>query len=196
MKPVTSTHIQVTLNLPNEVVAKLERLKMLMSHKNLSQSELINELCEIALDKVDPVRRGCRKVGGATKQQFRLGSEQLTPEPRSGSNQRRSVSTAPKVNPSGAEEDQSLQAHRRNIPARIRREIWKRDHGECSFKTPDGTKCSSKFKIQIDHIVPVAIGGASTIDNLRLLCRNHNLFAAVRSFGPMHMAQFSGRNSS
>lgn len=60
--------------------------------------------------------------------------------------------------------------------AAVRREVWKRDRHEC-------TKCKSKFALQVDHIIPKALGGRFTLENLRLLCRNCNLRAAVEVFG-------------
>ncbi len=34
--------------------------------------------------------------------------------------------------------------------------------------------CDSNFDIQYDHILPVALGGATTIENLQLLCADCN----------------------
>lgn len=42
--------------------------------------------------------------------------------------------------------------------------------------------------LQFDHIVPVAAGGKTVFENLRLLCRNCNLRAAVVFYGREKMA--------
>jgi 5-methylcytosine-specific restriction endonuclease McrA len=47
----------------------------------------------------------------------------------------------------------------------------------------EGRRCNATHHLQLDHIVPWARGGASTVSNIRLLCRQHNLHAARRSFG-------------
>jgi 5-methylcytosine-specific restriction endonuclease McrA len=44
--------------------------------------------------------------------------------------------------------------------------------------------------LELDHIVPVALGGRSTVDNLRLCCRAHNTLHAEQVFGREHMDQF------
>jgi hypothetical protein len=44
--------------------------------------------------------------------------------------------------------------------------------------------------LELDHVVPVALGGASTIANLRVRCRGHNLLDAEQVFGRAHMARF------
>jgi hypothetical protein len=56
VKPITQTHVQVTVTISTELQSKLEKLKALMSHKNphMTQSQLLEELAEIALQKLDP----------------------------------------------------------------------------------------------------------------------------------------------
>ena len=50
----------------------------------------------------------------------------------------------------------------------IRRAVWERDGGRC-------VECGAQFDLQYDHILSVAMGGATTIDNLQLLCQPCNL---------------------
>jgi hypothetical protein len=56
---------------------------------------------------------------------------------------------------------------RRGIPEDIRLLVWQRDGGEC-------TKCGGKTELQFDHIIPLSHGGASTEDNLQVLCASCN----------------------
>jgi 5-methylcytosine-specific restriction endonuclease McrA len=79
---------------------------------------------------------------------------------------------------------------REHIPAEVRRAVWKRDGGRCAWTTADGRRCASKWKLELDHIHPAALGGPSTLENLRLACRVHNLLHAEETFGAGHMAQF------
>ncbi|WP_371869309.1 HNH endonuclease [Anaeromyxobacter diazotrophicus] len=44
--------------------------------------------------------------------------------------------------------------------------------------------------LELDHIHPVALGGRSTADNLRLVCRTHNSLHAEQVFGREHMDRF------
>jgi len=73
----------------------------------------------------------------------------------------------------------------RHVPARVRREVWRRDGGRCAFTSDDGHRCGSTWRLEFDHIVPVARGGASSVDNVR---RSHNAHAAERVFGVAFMA--------
>ncbi|MBK9293452.1 MAG: HNH endonuclease [Oligoflexia bacterium] len=66
--------------------------------------------------------------------------------------------------------------HSRYIPAYIKQQIWQRDQGQCQYKDPlSQRQCKSTHFIQIDHITPFSQQGSSLdINNLRLLCGNHN----------------------
>ncbi|HEX4049035.1 MAG TPA: HNH endonuclease signature motif containing protein [Elusimicrobiota bacterium] len=63
---------------------------------------------------------------------------------------------------------------RSTIPTAVRRVVWSRDGGRCSFMGPGGIRCGSRRMIGIDHRKPRALGGTDRIENLRLLCRPHN----------------------
>ena len=77
----------------------------------------------------------------------------------------------------------------RNLPAAVRRAVWKRDGGCCAFVAVDGRVCRSTHQVQFHHIVPFARGGVATVANIKLACSVHNAHAAVRDFGAEHMAQ-------
>ncbi len=76
------------------------------------------------------------------------------------------------------------------IPAEVRRAVWERDGGRCTYTSPDGRRCECRFRLELDHIQPVALGGPSTVANLRLRCRPHNSLHAEETFGREHMARF------
>lgn len=72
----------------------------------------------------------------------------------------------------------------RHIPRSLRREIWKRDGSRCAYISEEtGTKCESTHGLQVDHVTPYAWGGEHRVENLRLLCRAHNLYLGRRMFG-------------
>jgi 5-methylcytosine-specific restriction endonuclease McrA len=78
---------------------------------------------------------------------------------------------------------QSKAPQGRTIPAALKREVWKRDQGQCTFVAENGRVCGSRTALEIDHIQPVAKGGRTALDNLRLLCRAHNQYEAENAFG-------------
>ena len=63
----------------------------------------------------------------------------------------------------------------RAIPAAVKRQVWQRDGGRCSYlDRRTGRRCNSRHLIEIDHILPYALGGGVDPRNLRLLCRAHH----------------------
>ena len=63
----------------------------------------------------------------------------------------------------------------RAIPVAVKRQIWQRDGGRCSYvDRQTGRRCNSRHMIDIDHILPYALGGGADPGNLRLLCRIHH----------------------
>lgn len=76
------------------------------------------------------------------------------------------------------------------VPAAVRRAVWRRDGGRCTFVSADGRRCGSTWKLELDHVQAAALGGPPTLANLRLRCRPHNLLHAEETFGRAHMAKF------
>ena len=58
-------------------------------------------------------------------------------------------------------------ARRQGIPKNVKQEVWQRDSGKC-------VECGSNEKLEYDHIIPVAKGGANTVRNIQLLCEPCN----------------------
>ena len=77
----------------------------------------------------------------------------------------------------------------RYIPASVRRAVWERDEGRCTFVSITGGRCRSRRFIELDHVVPFARGGKATVENLRLRCSAHNQYEAERVFGVDFMRQ-------
>ena len=87
--------------------------------------------------------------------------------------------------PSGGSAQQPRRARRsRYIPVPVRREVWRRDGGCCSYVDPhSGRRCGSRFLLELDHIVPFALGGSAEPGNLRVRCSAHHRLRH-REYGP------------
>ena len=63
----------------------------------------------------------------------------------------------------------------RAIPAAVKRQVWQRDGGRCSYVDREtGRCCNSRHLSEMDHILPYALGGGADPGNLRLRCRAHH----------------------
>ena len=76
-----------------------------------------------------------------------------------------------------------------NITRSTRRAVAERDGLRCTWCGPDGTRCSARAWLELDHQVCRGLGGGSSVTNLRLLCRAHNLRAAEHVYGERHIAR-------
>src|SRR6267378_5111079 len=71
----------------------------------------------------------------------------------------------------------------RHIPAEVKRAVWERDGGQCTFVSESGHRCDARKFLEFDHIQEVSRGGRASVTGIRLRCRAHNQYGAERTFG-------------
>jgi hypothetical protein len=71
----------------------------------------------------------------------------------------------------------------RHVPAALRRSVFERDEGRCTYRSDSGERCRETAHLELHHLVPFARGGEHRLDNLTLRCRAHNTLAAEQDFG-------------
>jgi hypothetical protein len=87
-------------------------------------------------------------------------------------------------------------AHR-GVSASVKRLVIQKAQGACEFCDPlSGHRCGSRYQTEIDHVRPRALGGDDSLENLRLLCRRHNLLAAQKNLGLSQANQWRGNVTS
>lgn len=67
----------------------------------------------------------------------------------------------------------AAQSDSRHIPQTIKTAVWQRDQGRC-------VQCHATSYLEFDHIIPLSKGGATSVNNLQLLCRRCNLLKGDR----------------
>ena len=175
----------------------LDHLKALLSHVDpaMSYGQLVNRLVQDELRRRDPRLRGSpgTDTRPATDGSAAKGEEQpvpngapagngTSPEPAEAVSTAKcaaadggTVSSKPNQTGTGNDGHRQPAPTGRGISAAIKRAVWERDQGRCSYVDPTtGRRCSSRHLLQIDHIRPWARGGGAQLDNLRLLCHAHH----------------------
>ena len=175
-RPLTEDKTLIQFTADQTLMAKIERLKSLLSHSNPEGAldRVFARALDLALDKLDPKRREERR-------RSRRQGASAAPRPRAlkspgaVAGEGRKALPAPEVK--GGERS-------RHIPTRIRDKIWVRDKGRCQYRNgKTGKLCGSQHHLEVDHCYPYSLGGEHSESNLRLLCRKHNQFRALELFG-------------
>ncbi|HEU5060361.1 MAG TPA: HNH endonuclease [Kofleriaceae bacterium] len=81
----------------------------------------------------------------------------------------------------------------RYVPREARRQAVARDGMQCAFVADDGRRCEETGFLELDHVVPVALGGSASVEGVRVLCRSHNQYEAERMLG--REAVLAGRSA-
>ena len=76
----------------------------------------------------------------------------------------------------------------RRIPDPIRRAVWARDGGQCTFRDRQRRRCSARERLELHHVIPFARGGDHSEGNLRIVCAAHNAHQASLDYGAAFMA--------
>jgi 5-methylcytosine-specific restriction endonuclease McrA len=167
---------------------KLEELKALLWHK-IPDGNLEEVLLEALQDSIEKRKR----------QKFGLkGSD--TSENHTAERKKELKEQAPQA-PRGKEPDATRsgasskkEAPSRTIPRPVRRAVFARDGMQCSFVDEHGHRCLERRGLEFQHLKPYAHGGEAISENLVLLCREHNQYAARKDFGASWMREKTARS--
>lgn len=73
---------------------------------------------------------------------------------------------------------------RRSVKPSLRNAVFRKAQGQCEYRdVRTGRRCDSRHFLEVDHIWPRALGGGNDPENLRALCRIHNLLMAEKLLG-------------
>jgi hypothetical protein len=172
--PLSAEVRRLHFNVGTQVVRKLEAARDGLSHAIPGAS--MEQVLEAALDLL--LEKQARARGLVKQPRTKL------PEP---------ALAAPSS--ANAEPLHRREGPREAIPAAVRRAVWERDGGRCSWPLDGGGCCGSTHRLELDHVVPWARGGESTPSNLRVTCAAHNRHAARHAFGTRCIERCAGKRS-
>ena len=72
----------------------------------------------------------------------------------------------------------------RYISVHIKNAVRLRSKDQCEYIDPiSKRKCEEQIGLQFDHILPKSRGGTERLENIRHLCKTHNLYEATKILG-------------
>ena len=171
--PKSEMITEAVLQFDNETIDDLNRLREIWSHamSDAKFADVIKRALRNEVLREDPLEKAKRSKARAAKTNARKLAERVesTPAPEFG------TPTTPA--PESKRE--------------VQRAVWLRDKGECTFTDPrTGECCGSRHFVEEDHILPKAMGGEYTAENIRLRCRTHNQRHAIDTFGAEKMRAY------
>jgi hypothetical protein len=148
---------------------KVERLGEVLGIERPERhlEELFEKALDIALDRKDPRKKHERRMKRtAARESSSTRPAENTPEDKKD------------------KEDVTPPSPRsRHIPAEVRERVLERAGYQCEYRSGE-TRCTQRTGLELDHYeVPYGKGGDHSEENLRVLCRRHNLLCAEQEYG-------------
>jgi hypothetical protein len=175
--PLSPGRFKLELTLGQETHDKLEQLRELLRHQNPSGD--LTSIIERAVSELLE-REMKRRFAQTSTPKRRVAADRLRSRPNASADHE---PVAASENPSRTSSSKS-----RYIPRHVLREVHTRDAGQCTFVSCEGRRCSARGFLEVHHHnTTFARGGAATADNLKLTCREHNMFLADQDYGRKFM---------
>ena len=130
-------------------------------------AEVFERAVDLSLEKKDPKKTHERRIERERKQSA-LGEKSRA----------REISKS-----GGADTGEKEKAKSRHIPSEVRERVLDRASHQCQFTARDGTRCTARTGLEIEHERPFALFHSHDERFLKALCRRHNLFQAERVYG-------------
>jgi len=168
IKVLTDENVLIQFIASKRLMKKINRIQELLSHQNKENRYdiLIEQILDMALEKIDPVQREARRQKRLLK-----------------SKKPKSLPVKEQANPPSLSTS-AVTPVKRHIPNKLRDKIFLRDGGRCQFRDKQtGRLCGARHAVQVDHRFPFALGGEHSEGNLRLMCQGHNQNRAEKIFG-------------
>jgi hypothetical protein len=198
--PRTAELSRVHLTVPRRLLEKLATARDALSHSHFGASDA--EVLEVGLDLIIDRHRKRRGIGAKPR------AKKSAPAAPPVSSQPAPSSSAPAPAAATTSADRSAPPaeappppafppppwtpRSRHVPAAVARAVWERDKGCCAWPLESGGVCASTYQIELDHIDGFALGGATTVERLRLLCKPHQDVHARALYGDDLMDNYTG----
>ena len=160
LKPAGAAGWTLAIGLDAEQKATLDRARELLSHSHpgATWAEILCHLAAEHARRADPLARAARtaaKDPGMPRGFTATEDRPLVPPPV-----------------------------RKPLSRAVRDAAIAKAGGACEFRDPQtGARCGGRTRVEVDHVVPRALGGTDEAIYLRCLCATHNRSEARRKLG-------------
>ncbi len=168
--------LELRMTIRPELQLKLQRLKEIFSHHKES-SENFASLFELMADKL-------LKTCDPLKKERRNSSKPAVTSPEKSAH-------AKSKSRAHSEGQIKTKTPSRYVPVTVKDEVFKRDGAQCAYIDSRSQKrCEARRFLEVDHIIPISVGGKTSTENCRLLCSTHNKYAAIQILGEKVMQPY------
>ena len=180
--PLTEESFKVQFTAGRSLRDKLQEAQDLMRHRlpDGDMASIFEQGLDLLIAQVKKERFGVgRKPRGPSGQRAESGQEHPTGDAEAAGRDEAFVTqTAPTAS--------------RHIPDAIKRAVYERDEGRCTFVDETGRRCSATAFLEFDHDEGFACTHVHDANRIRLLCRTHNQYLADRLYGRAFMDRARG----
>jgi 5-methylcytosine-specific restriction endonuclease McrA len=175
-KYVSEDRLELRMGISQEMFEQLKRVQDLESKRTAHPATLedtLQVLLQVYLEVKAPEKRAERVL----KRRERLEETKIDKKDGAETQKLSVLRRTNRVKQSGNSSELgnlSEQNKRRAIPALVKHQIQSRDRGQCTHSDLFGKRCENRRWTEIHHIVPWAVGGGNTVENLTTLCSAHH----------------------
>ena len=159
LQPATPELYNFRFSATRDFKDKFHRLAEVVGVENAQKNmaEVLEKALDIALDKKDPKKKLERR------------------------RKRQEAASEPSRSERDGEKDEPAKS--RYVASEVSERVHERDRYQCLYFGQDGTRCTARVGLHLDHRSPFAIFRNNDEQVLRLLCPAHNLLMAERVYG-------------
>ena len=186
---------------------RFERLAEVLGFENpvRDMAEIFDLAVDVALEKKDPMRKRRRRLErelkrGAAASAPKSSPGEIFPEinkERDGTADHLRVEgdagggavTAGRAAAGTVEPAAPAPANSHAVPDAVRERVLERAGYRCEYRAPDGTRCSSRTGLQVEHSKPFAIFRSHDEKHLLAYCWRHNRLSAESVYGAEFIRQ-------
>ena len=177
VRALSGTQSELRLVADEELMELIAEMKAKLQQKGNSDPSYA-EIFKSGLKKALKKEKGFAGPGATSSEEVKAAASAQTTSPE-------------KVGKTFSKQPRTPQVY---ISVSEKRTAFHRAGAQCTyFSKITGKRCTEKHFLQVEHIVPVAIGGSSEQENLTILCACHNRLSAIDSFGMEKMRPYLKR---